>query len=53
MIESPTVTAIAAKLVAVMAGNDRRAAAAAAPAPSKRKRRAAKPKTAPGTAPAS
>jgi hypothetical protein len=43
-IESPTVTAIAAELIAVMAENDRRAAAAPAPAPAKRKRRGAKPK---------
>ena len=48
-IECPAVTAIAAELIAVMAGNDRRAAAAPAP----RKRRAAKPKAAPAPVPAS
>jgi hypothetical protein len=52
-IESPAVTAIAAKLIAVMAESDRRAAAAPIPAPAKRGRRAAKPKAAPAPVPSS
>jgi hypothetical protein len=51
LIENPAVTAIAAKLIAVMAESDRRAAAGSTPAPAKRKCRATKPKTVPAPVP--